>query len=66
MKNWNIEYTNTFREHFNGFDTKNPVGMAHVVAVDFNSRLPINHSLLSSVGTVHIIVIYMYRSYGTQ
>ena len=36
---------------------RNPVGMADIVAVDFNTRLLIKSCLLSSVGTAHISVI---------
>jgi hypothetical protein len=40
--------------------------MADTVAADFNPPMNNEAFLLSSVGTVHLITIYMARSYGTQ
>ena len=40
--------------------------MVHIVAADFNPPMNDEALLLNSVGMVHLSVIYMHRSYGTQ
>jgi hypothetical protein len=40
--------------------------MAHIVAADFNPPMNEDSFSVNSVGMVHIMTVYMSRSYGTR
>jgi hypothetical protein len=48
------------------FFVPNPVGMAHIVAADFNPPINNHPLLLNPVGMAHLIGFYMYHPYGIQ